>query len=44
MHMTPATGGVFSHRDARNLLRYGGMRLDLDYLQFDCALSYRLVE
>ena len=40
-----ATGeNLFSHQDARNLLRYGGMRLDLDYLQFDCALSYGLVE
>ena len=40
-----ATGeNLFSHQDARNLLRYGGMRSDLDYLQFDCALSYGLVE
>jgi D(-)-tartrate dehydratase len=40
-----ATGeNVFSHQDARNLLRYGGMRPDRDYLQFDCALSYGLVE
>jgi L-alanine-DL-glutamate epimerase-like enolase superfamily enzyme len=35
---------LFSHQDARNLLRYGGMRPDRDYLQFDCALSYGLVE
>ncbi|MAN56775.1 MAG: mandelate racemase/muconate lactonizing enzyme family protein [Paracoccus sp. (in: a-proteobacteria)] len=40
-----ATGeNLFSHQDARNLLRYGGMRPDRDFLQFDCALSYGLVE
>jgi L-alanine-DL-glutamate epimerase-like enolase superfamily enzyme len=40
-----ATGeNLFSHQDARNLLRYGGMRPDRDVLQFDCALSYGLVE
>lgn len=40
-----ATGeNLFSHQDARNLLRYGGMRPNRDYLQFDCALSYGLVE
>jgi D(-)-tartrate dehydratase len=40
-----ATGeNLFSHQDARNLLRYGGMRSDRDYLQFDCALSYGLIE
>jgi L-alanine-DL-glutamate epimerase-like enolase superfamily enzyme len=40
-----ATGeNLFSHQDARNLLRHGGMRKDRDYLQFDCALSYGLVE
>jgi L-alanine-DL-glutamate epimerase-like enolase superfamily enzyme len=40
-----ATGeNLFSHQDARNLLRYGGLRPDCDYLQFDCALSYGLVE
>ena len=40
-----ATGeNLFSHQDARNLLRYGGMRANRDYLQFDCALSYGLVE
>jgi L-alanine-DL-glutamate epimerase-like enolase superfamily enzyme len=40
-----ATGeNLFSHQDARNLLLYGGMRPDRDYLQFDCALSYGLVE
>lgn len=35
---------LFSHQDARNLLRYGGMRPDRDILQFDPALSYGLVE
>jgi L-alanine-DL-glutamate epimerase-like enolase superfamily enzyme len=40
-----ATGeNLFSHQDARNLLLYGGMRPDRDFLQFDCALSYGLVE
>ncbi|TWI46290.1 L-alanine-DL-glutamate epimerase-like enolase superfamily enzyme [Pseudomonas duriflava] len=40
-----ATGeNLFSHQDARNLLRHGGMRPDRDYVQFDCALSYGLVE
>jgi L-alanine-DL-glutamate epimerase-like enolase superfamily enzyme len=40
-----ATGeNLFSHQDARNLLRYGGMRPEMDWLQFDCALSYGLVE
>ena len=40
-----ATGeNLFSHQDARNLIRYGGMRPDRDILQFDCALSYGLVE
>ncbi|VFR16293.1 mandelate racemase/muconate lactonizing enzyme family protein [plant metagenome] len=40
-----ATGeNLFSHQDARNLLRYGGMRPEKDFLQFDCALSYGLVE
>jgi L-alanine-DL-glutamate epimerase-like enolase superfamily enzyme len=40
-----ATGeNLFSHQDARNLLRYGGMRPDRDLLQFDCALSYGLCE
>lgn len=40
-----ATGeNLFSHQDARNLVRYGGMRPDRDWLQFDCALSYGLVE
>jgi len=40
-----ATGeNLFSHQDARNLIRHGGMRSDRDWLQFDCALSYGLVE
>ena len=40
-----ATGeNLFSAQDARNLIRYGGMRPDRDWLQFDCALSYGLVE
>ena len=40
-----ATGeNLFSHQDARNLIRYGGMVAERDWLQFDCALSYGLVE
>ena len=40
-----ATGeNLFSHQDAQNLIRYGGMRPDRDWLQFDCALSYGLCE
>jgi D(-)-tartrate dehydratase len=40
-----ATGeDLFSMQDARNLIRYGGLRPDRDWLQFDCALSYGLVE
>jgi D(-)-tartrate dehydratase len=40
-----ATGeNLFSHQDARNLVRYGGMRPDRDYVQVDPALSYGLVE
>ncbi len=40
-----ATGeNLFSHQDARNLIRYGSMRPDRDWLQFDCALSYGLCE
>ena len=36
-----ATGeNLFSAIDARNLLRYGGLRPDRDYLQMDPALSY----
>lgn len=40
-----ATGeNLFSMQDARNLLRHAGLRPDRDYLQFDPALSYGLVE
>ena len=40
-----ATGeNLFSLPDARNLIRYAGLRADRDILQFDCALSYGLVE
>ncbi len=40
-----ATGeNLFSLQDARNLIRYAQMRSDRDILQFDCALSYGLVE
>jgi L-alanine-DL-glutamate epimerase-like enolase superfamily enzyme len=40
-----ATGeNLFSMQDARNLIRYAGLRPDRDFLQFDCALSYGLVE
>jgi D(-)-tartrate dehydratase len=40
-----ATGeNLFSMQDARNLLRYGGMRADRDILQMDPVLSYGLVE
>lgn len=40
-----ATGeNLFSVQDARNLIRYAGLRPEIDVLQFDCALSYGLVE
>ena len=40
-----ATGeNLFSLQDARNLIRYAGLRPGRDILQFDCALSYGLVE
>ena len=40
-----ATGeNLFSVHDAKNLIRYAGMRKEKDWLQFDCALSYGLVE
>jgi L-alanine-DL-glutamate epimerase-like enolase superfamily enzyme len=40
-----ATGeNLMSWQDARNLLRYGGLRPDLDVLQMDPALSYGLTE
>jgi L-alanine-DL-glutamate epimerase-like enolase superfamily enzyme len=42
----PLAGGecLLSSWDAKNLLRYGGMRPDRDILQFDCALSYGICE
>jgi L-alanine-DL-glutamate epimerase-like enolase superfamily enzyme len=40
-----ATGeNLFSMQDARNLIRHARLRSDRDVLQFDCALSYGLVE
>jgi L-alanine-DL-glutamate epimerase-like enolase superfamily enzyme len=40
-----ATGeNLFSHQDARNLIRHGGMRRDRDWIQLDPALSYGLTE
>ena len=40
-----ATGeNLFSHQDARNLLRYGGLRPDRDWVQVDPALAYGLTE
>lgn len=40
-----ATGeNLFSMQDARNLVRYAGMHPLRDVLQFDCALSYGVVE
>lgn len=40
-----ATGeNLFSHQDVANLLRYGGLRPEKDYLQMDPALAYGLVE
>ena len=40
-----ATGeNLFSAIDATNLIRYGGMRPKIDFLQMDPALSYGLVE
>jgi L-alanine-DL-glutamate epimerase-like enolase superfamily enzyme len=35
---------LFSMQDSRNLIRYGGMRKEQDFLQMDPALSYGLVE
>jgi L-alanine-DL-glutamate epimerase-like enolase superfamily enzyme len=46
-HYSPplATGeNLFSHQDSANLLRYGGMRPERDFLQMDPVLSYGLVE
>lgn len=40
-----ATGeNLFSVHDALNLVRYGGLNRERDYLQFDPALSYGTVE
>ena len=40
-----ATGeNLFSMQDARNLIRYGGLTPERDFLQMDPALSYGLVE
>ncbi len=40
-----ATGeNLFSAADARNLVRYAGMRPDRDLLQFDVSLSYGIAE
>ncbi len=40
-----ATGeNLFSLQDATNLVRYGGLRRDIDYLQFDPALAYGVTE
>lgn len=46
-HYTPpiATGeNLFSAADARNLVRYGGLRTDRDTIQVDPSLSYGVVE
>jgi L-alanine-DL-glutamate epimerase-like enolase superfamily enzyme len=40
-----ATGeNLFAADEVRNLLRYGGLRSDRDFLQVDIALAYGLVE
>ena len=40
-----ATGeNLFSCADARNLILYGGLRPDRDFVQVDIGLSYGLVE
>jgi L-alanine-DL-glutamate epimerase-like enolase superfamily enzyme len=40
-----ATGeNLFSAQDAQNLIRYGGLNRQKDFLQFDPALSYGIVE
>jgi len=44
-HIPLAVGeNLFSADDARNLLRYGGLRSDRDMLQFDISLSYGIIE
>ncbi len=44
-HRPLATGeNIFSLIDATNLIRYGGLRPDKDFIQIDPALSYGLVE
>lgn len=45
-HRLPlATGeNLFSFDDARNLLRYGGLRPERDYIQIDPLLSYGVTE
>ena len=40
-----ATGeNIFSAADTLNLVRYGGLRPDRDFLQMDVSLSYGIVE
>ncbi len=40
-----ATGeNLFSHQDGRNLLQYGGLRADRDWIQIDPALAYGLTD
>ena len=40
-----ATGeNLFSLQDATNLIRHGGLRRSVDYLQFDPALAYGVLE
>lgn len=40
-----ATGeNLFSMQDSRNLIRYGGLNPETDFLQMDPALSYGIVE
>lgn len=40
-----ATGeNLFSMQDSRNLIRYGGLDAETDFLQMDPALSYGIVE
>ena len=40
-----ATGeNIFSQQEAKNLIKYAGLRPELDYLQFDPALAYGVSE